>query len=90
MNLSKHFSFIELKGKIFYKLQNVMSFKFHIIDDIYELIRQVQLKENYYKRINNAKSRKRFNTIITAKFEMKTTIRKTINIITISVTINKK
>jgi hypothetical protein len=39
MNLSKHFLLVELKRKMFYKLQNVMSFKFNIIDDIYELTR---------------------------------------------------
>jgi hypothetical protein len=59
MNLSKHFLFIELKRKMFYKLQNVMSFEFNIIDDIYELTRQAQLKENHYKRIDDAKSRRR-------------------------------
>ncbi len=39
MNLSKHFLFVELKRKMFYKLQNMMSSKFNIIDDIYELTR---------------------------------------------------
>ncbi len=39
MNLSEHFLFIELKRKMFYRVQNVMSFKFIIIDDIYELAR---------------------------------------------------
>jgi hypothetical protein len=37
MNLSKHFLLIELKRKMFYKLQNVMFIEFNIIDDIYEL-----------------------------------------------------
>ncbi len=42
MNLSKHFLLVELKRKMFYKLQNVMLFEFNIIDDIYELARQAQ------------------------------------------------
>ncbi len=37
MNLSKHFILIELKLKMFYKLQNVMFIEFNIINDIYEL-----------------------------------------------------
>jgi hypothetical protein len=90
MNLSKHFLLIELKRKMFYKLQNVMSFEFNIIDDIYELIRQIQLKENHYKRIDDVKSRKRFDAVITVKIETKTTINKTMNIITISISINEK
>jgi hypothetical protein len=59
MNLSKHFLLIELKRKMFYRLQNVMFIKFNIIDDIYELTRQTQLKENHYKRINDAISHRR-------------------------------
>jgi hypothetical protein len=39
MNLSKHFLLVELKRKMSYKLQNIMSFEFNIIDDIYELTR---------------------------------------------------
>jgi hypothetical protein len=39
MNLSKHFLLIELKRKMFYKLQNVMFIEFNILDDIYELTR---------------------------------------------------
>jgi hypothetical protein len=39
MNLSKHFLLIELKRKMFYKLQNVMFIEFNIINDIYELIK---------------------------------------------------
>ncbi len=40
MNLSKHFLLVELKRKMFYRLQNVMSFEFNIIDNIYERTRQ--------------------------------------------------
>ncbi len=40
-----------------------MLFKFNIIDDIYELIRQAQLKKNHYKRINDVKSRKRSSAV---------------------------
>jgi hypothetical protein len=92
MNLSKHFLLIELKRKMFYKLQNVMSSKFNIIDDIYELARQTQLKENYYKRIDDVKSRKQSNAITTAEIEIETKkiISRTINIITISISINEK
>jgi vacuolar-type H+-ATPase catalytic subunit A/Vma1 len=92
MNLSKHFLLIEFKRKMFYKLQDVMSFKFNIIQDIYELIRLTQLKENHYKRIDDVKSRRRSNAIITAKIEIetKTTISKIVNIITISTSINEK
>jgi hypothetical protein len=75
---------------MFYKLQNVMSFKFNIIDDIYELARQTQLKENHYKRIDDVKSRRRFDAVITAEIETKATISKTINIFTISISINEK
>ncbi len=90
MNLSKHFLLIELKRKMFYRLQNVMSSKFNIIDDIYELTRQAQLKENHYKRIDDVKSRRRFDAVITAKIETKATISKTMSIITISISINEK
>ncbi len=41
VNLSKHFLLIELKLKMFYKLQNVMSSEFNIIQDIYELARLI-------------------------------------------------
>ncbi len=59
MNLSKHFLLIELKRKMFYRLQNVMFIEFNIVNDIYKLTRQTQLKEDHYKRINNVKSRRR-------------------------------
>jgi hypothetical protein len=92
MNLSEHFLLVELKRKMFYKLQNVMSFKFNIIDDIYELARLTQLKEDHYKRINDVKSRKRSSAITTAEIEIetRTTTSKTISIITISSSINEK
>jgi hypothetical protein len=90
MNLSKHFLLIELKRKMFHRLQNVMSSKFNIIDDIYELARQAQLKKNHYKRIDDVKSRKRFDAVTTARIETKATISRTINIITISISINEK
>jgi hypothetical protein len=90
MNLSKHFLLVELKRKMSYKLQNVMSFEFNIIDDIYELTRQTQLKENHYKRIDDAKSRRRSNAIATIEIEMKAAANRTVNIITISISINEK
>jgi hypothetical protein len=90
MNLSKHFLLIELKRKMFYKLQNVMSFEFNIIDDIYGLTRQVQWKENHYRRIDDVKSRRRLDAVTTAESETKATISKTMNIITISISINEK
>ncbi len=88
MNLSKHFLLIELKRKMFYKLQNVMSSKFNIIQDLYELARLIQLKENHYKRIDDVKSRRRLNVIVTLEIETKATINRTMNIITMSISIN--
>ncbi len=90
MNLSKHFLLIELKREMFYKLQNVMFIEFNIIDDIYELTRQTQLKENHYKRINDVKSRKRSNALATIEIEMRFTITRLMSIIMISISINKK
>ncbi len=90
MNLSKHFLLIELKRKMFYKLQNVIFIKFNIINDIYELTRQTQLKKNHYKRIDDAKSRRRSNAIVTIEIETKIVINRTMNIITISISINEK
>jgi hypothetical protein len=75
---------------MFYKLQNVMSSEFNIIDDIYELTRQTQLKENHYKRIDDAKSRQRSNAVVTTEIKTKAAINRTINIITISISINEK
>jgi hypothetical protein len=69
-----------------------MSSKFNIIQNIYELIFLAQLKKDYYKRIDDVKSRKRLNAVIIAKIEIetKTTINKIVNIITISISINEK
>jgi hypothetical protein len=90
MNLSKHFLLIELKRKMFYKLQNVMFIEFNIIDDIYELTRQTQLKENHYKRINDVKFRRRSNAVATIEIETKAAISRTMSIITTSISINEK
>jgi hypothetical protein len=69
-----------------------MSFKFNIIQDIYELVHLAKLKKDHYKRIDDVKFRKRSNAIITAEIEIETkaTINKTINIATISTSINEK
>ncbi len=77
---------------MFYKLQDVMSSKFNIVQNIYELARLIQLKANHYKRINDVKSRKRSNAIIIAEIEIETrkAISRTISIITISISINEK
>jgi hypothetical protein len=87
MNLSKHFLLIELKRKMSYRLQDVMSFEFNIIQNIYELARLTQLKEDHYKRIDDVKSRRRSNAITTAEIEIetKTAISRTVSIITISI-----
>jgi hypothetical protein len=90
MNLSKHFLFVELKRKMFYKLQDVMSSEFNIIDDIYKLTCQTQLKENHYKRIDDAKFRRRSNAAATIEIETKIAINRTMSIITISISINEK
>jgi hypothetical protein len=71
MNLSKHFLLIELKRKMFYKLQNVMSSEFNIIQDIYELARLTQWKENHYKRIDDVKSRRRSSAVVRSKTKRK-------------------
>jgi hypothetical protein len=88
MNLLDHFLLIELKRKMFYKLQNVMFIEFNIIDDIYELVRQTQLKENHYKRIDDVKFRRRSNAAAT--IETKAAISRTVSITTISISINEK
>jgi hypothetical protein len=92
MNLLDHFLLIELKRKMFYRLQDVMFSEFNIVQDIYELARLIQLKENHYKRIDDVKSRKRSNAIVTVavEIETETTINRTISIITISISINEK
>jgi hypothetical protein len=92
MNLSKHFLLIELKRKMFYRLQNVMSSEFNIIQNIYELARLAQLKEDHYKRIDDVKSRKRSAAITTAEIEIETkaAVSRTVSITTISISINEK
>jgi hypothetical protein len=90
MNLSKHFLLAELKRKMFYKLQNVMFIEFNIIDDIYELVRQTQLKENHYKRIDDVKSRRWLNAVVTIEIETKAVINRTMSITMISISINEK
>ncbi len=92
MNFSKHFLLIELKRKMFYRLQNVMSSEFNTIQNIYELARLAQLKEDHYKRIDDVKSRRRSTAVITAEIEIETkiAISRTVNIITISISINEK
>jgi hypothetical protein len=67
-----------------------MSFEFNIIQDIYELVRLTQLKKNHYKRIDDVKSRRRSNAIVTIEIETKAAINRTVNIITISISINEK
>ncbi len=89
INLSKHFLLIELKKKMFYKLQDVMSFEFNIIQNIYKLARLVQFKKDHYKHIDDVKFCKRSNADTTAEFETKAIVIKTMNIITISIFINE-
>jgi hypothetical protein len=67
-----------------------MSFKFNIIQNIYELVHLAQLKENHYKHIDNVKFRRRLNAVVTIEIEIKTSIFRTMNIITISISINEK
>ncbi len=90
MNLSEHFLLIELKRKMFYRLQNVMFIEFNIIDDIYELTRQAQLKEDHYKRIDDVKFRRRSNAVATIEIETEAAISRTMSITTTSISINEK
>ncbi len=90
MNFSKHFLLIEFKRKMSYKLQNVMSFEFNIIQNIYEIARLAQLKKDHYKRIDDVKSRKRSSAVAIVEIETKATISKIISITTISTSINEK
>jgi hypothetical protein len=87
MNLSKHFLLIELKRKMSYRLQDVMSSEFNTIQNIYELARLAQLKEDHYKRIDDVKSRKRSDAVTTAEIEIETraAISRTVSITTISI-----
>ncbi len=64
--------------------------EFNIVQDIYELTRLTQLKENHYKRIDDVKFRKRSNAIATVEIETKVVINRTMSIITISISINDK
>ncbi len=93
LNLSKHFLLTELKRKMSYKLQNVMSSEFNTIKNIYELTRLTQLKEDHYKRINDVKTRRRSDAVIdevtTAEARTRTIIIKTIFNIIIN-SINEK
>ncbi len=66
VDLPEHLLLAELKRKISYRLQNVMSSEFNTVQDIYELARLAQLKEDHYKRIEDAKSRRRPNVGTTA------------------------
>ncbi len=79
---------------MFYKLQDVMSSEFNIIQNIYELARLAQLKEDHYKRIDDAKSRRRSSAGTTAGttagFETRAIVIKTINTTTISTFNNEK
>jgi hypothetical protein len=90
MNLFDHFLLIELKRKMFYRLQDVMFSEFNIVQNIYELARLTQLKENHYKRIDDVKSRKRSNAIATIEIEARSAIIRSMSIITISISINEK
>jgi hypothetical protein len=69
-----------------------MSFEFNIIQNIYELVRLAQLKEDHYKRIDDVKSRRRSVAITTAEIEIETkaAISRTMSITTISISINEK
>jgi hypothetical protein len=92
MNLLDHFLLIELKRKMFYRLQNVMFSEFNIVQDIYEFARLTQLKENHYKRIDDVKSRRRSSAVVIVAIEIETkaAISRTMSIITISISINEK
>jgi hypothetical protein len=90
INFFDHFLLIELKRKMFYRLQDVMFSEFNIVQNIYELARLIQLKENHYKRIDDVKSRRRSNAVVTIEIETRFTIIRLMNIITISISINEK
>jgi hypothetical protein len=71
-------------------VQNVMFIELNIINNIYELTRQAQLKENHYKRIDDAKSRRRSSAVVTIEIETRVAINRTMSIVTISISINEK
>jgi hypothetical protein len=75
---------------MFYRLQDVMFSEFNIVQDIYKLARLTQLKENHYKRIDDVKSRRRSNAVVTIEIETKAAISRTVSITTISISINEK
>ncbi len=64
--------------------------EFNIIQDIYELVRLAQLKENHYKRIDDVKSRRRPTAAATVETGTKAANSRTMNITTISISINEK
>jgi hypothetical protein len=92
MNLFDHFLLIELKRKMFYRLQDVMFSEFNIVQDIYELARLTQLKENHYKRIDDVKSRRRSSAVanVVVEIDTKTAISRTMSITTTSISINER
>jgi hypothetical protein len=90
MNLFDHFLLAELKRKMSYRLQDVMSIEFNTIDDIYELARQAQLKEDHYKRIDDAKSRRRPSAAATAGTGTGAATSRTISTTTTSTSTNEK
>ncbi len=90
INFFDHFLLIELKRKMFYRLQDVMFSEFNIVQDIYELARLTQLKENHYKRIDDVKSRRRSSAVATTEIETKFAIIRLVSITTISIAINEK
>ncbi len=69
-----------------------MSSEFNTIQNIYELARLAQLKEDHYKRIDDAKFRRRSSAVTTAGVGIgtKAAISRTVSIITISISINEK
>jgi hypothetical protein len=67
-----------------------MFIEFNIIDDIYELTRQAQLKEDHYKRIDDVKFRRRSNAVATIEIETEAAISRTMSITTTSISINEK
>ena len=71
---------------MFYKLQDVMFIEFITVIDIYELARLTQLKKDHYKRIDDAKFRRRSDAITNASNASitTTTIIKTTSIIVVS------
>jgi hypothetical protein len=75
---------------MFYRLQDLMFSEFNIVQDIYELARLTQLKENHYKRIDDVKSRKRSSAAVIVEIETKAAINRTMSITTISISINEK